>query len=53
MTARLSGLYLDHFQRTLTRSSKKVLKAIDSGDYDKIKKAINDAGFNIDDALNF
>jgi uncharacterized membrane protein len=43
--------YLDRVENALTKSTKKVSKAIDSGDYDKIKKAINDAGYNVDDAL--
>jgi hypothetical protein len=43
--------YLDRVENALTKSTKKVSKAIDSGDYDKIKKAINDAGYNVDEAL--
>jgi len=43
--------YLDRVENALTKSTKKVSKALEAGDYDKITKAINDAGDNIADAL--
>lgn len=48
----LDDRYLDRVESALTKSTKKVSKAIDSGDYDKVKKAIDDAGYNVDEALN-
>lgn len=43
--------YLDRVDKALSKSAKKVNKAIDSGDYDKIQKAIADAGGDIGDAV--
>lgn len=42
--------YLDRIDKALAKSSKKISKAIDSGDYDKLKKELADAGYRIDDA---
>jgi len=44
--------YLDRVDRALAKSGKKVSKAIDSGDYDKIRKALEDADDNVSDAVN-
>ena len=43
--------YLDRIDRALAKSSKKISKAIDSGDYDKLKKELAAAGYRIDDAI--
>ncbi len=44
--------YLDRVDRALSKSSKKVNKAVDSGDYDKIRKALEDADDNVSGAIN-
>jgi hypothetical protein len=44
--------YLDRIQAALTKASKKVSKAIDKGDYDKLKKALEDAGHSVGDAID-
>jgi uncharacterized membrane protein len=44
--------YLDNVDRVLGKSAKKVSKAIDAGDVDSIKKALTDAGYNIEDAIS-
>ena len=51
IVAVLDDAYLDNIERVLGKSTKKVSKAIDSGDVDKIKKALTDAGLKIDDAI--
>lgn len=43
--------YLDHIEATLARASKKVSKAIDSGDYDKVKDAVTKAADQISDSI--
>jgi uncharacterized membrane protein len=43
--------YLDGVDKAISKSTKKVTKAIDSGDYDKIKKAVQNASAEIDDAI--
>jgi uncharacterized membrane protein len=47
----LDDQYLDRVDKALTKADKKVNKAIDSGDYDKIKKAIAAAGDDVSDAI--
>ena len=47
----LDNQYLDRVDKALANSSKKVNKAIDSGDYDKIQTAISEAGGTISDAV--
>ena len=44
--------YLDNVDKVLGKSAKKVSKAIDSGDVDKLKEALTEAGLNIDDAIS-
>ena len=44
--------YLDNVESALTKADKKLNKAIDSGDYDDIQKAIADAADNVDDAID-
>jgi uncharacterized membrane protein len=48
----LDDQYLDGVDKALTKADKKVNKAIDSGDYDKISKAIADAGDDVTDAID-
>lgn len=43
--------YLDRLDAVLTKSVKKVSKAIDSGDYDKVKKAVEKSADSISDAI--
>jgi uncharacterized membrane protein len=43
--------YADNVESALVKADKKVNKAIDSGDVDKLKKALADAGHNVDDAI--
>lgn len=47
----IEDTYLDRIDRALAKSSKKISKAIDSGDYDRLKKELEDAGYRIDDAV--
>lgn len=51
IVAVVEDTYLDRVDHVISKSSKKVTKAIDSGDYDKIKKAVQDAAVRIDDAI--
>lgn len=43
--------YLDRIEATLRRATKKVGKAIDSGDYDKVKDAVSKAAVQVEDAI--
>lgn len=47
----LDDTYLDRVDKALTKSVKKVDKAIDSGDYDRLVKELDKAGYRIDDAI--
>ena len=47
----LDNQYLDRVERSLTRADKRVSKAIDSGDYDKLQKALEKSGEQIQDAV--
>jgi uncharacterized membrane protein len=51
IVAVLDDQYLDGIDDALTRSDKKVNKAIDSGDYDKLKKAFDESGDDIAEAV--
>ncbi len=44
--------YLDGIDHALTKADKKVNKAIDSGDYEKLQKAIADATDDVSDAVD-
>ena len=44
--------YADNVEKALVKADKKVNKAIDSGDVDKLDKALKDSGYDIDDAIN-
>jgi uncharacterized membrane protein len=52
IVAVLDDQYLDGVDKALANSTKKINKAIDSGDYDKIKQAVSDAGDQVSDALD-
>ncbi len=43
--------YADRVESVLVKADKKISKAIDSGDYDKIKKAVAKSGDNVADAI--
>lgn len=45
-------VYLDGIDKALAKSAKKVNKAIDSGDVDKLRRELEDAGARIDDAVD-
>jgi uncharacterized membrane protein len=45
-------IYLDRVEKALTKSSKKISKAVDSGDYDTLTKALQDADKNVSDAID-
>ena len=47
----VEDIYLDRLESALVRATKKVSKAIDQDDYDKLRKALNEAGQDIGDAL--
>ena len=51
IVAVVDDVYLDRLASTIGKADKRVSKAIDSGDYDKIQKAIADAGGDISDAV--
>lgn len=51
IVAVVDDAYLDRIDKVATRATKKVSKAIDSGDYDKIKSAVRNASAQIDDAI--
>ena len=44
--------YLDRVETALVKSAKKVSRAIDKDDYDKLRKAIEDGQKQIDDAID-
>jgi uncharacterized membrane protein len=44
--------YLDRVEASLTKANKKVSKAIDSGDADKLEKAISDSSDDVADAVD-
>jgi len=44
--------YLDRVEASLTQADKKINKAIDSGDADKLDKAISDSSADVDDAID-
>jgi uncharacterized membrane protein len=47
----LDNQYLDRVEKSLTRADKRVSKAIDSGDYDKLQKALEKSGEEIQGAV--
>ena len=44
--------YLDRVDKALTKSTKKINKAVDSGDVDELTKALQDADKNVSDAVD-
>ena len=44
--------YLDRVDKALTKSTKKINKAVDSGDYEQLTKALQDADKNVSDAVD-
>jgi uncharacterized membrane protein len=44
-------LYADRIEKALGKATKKVSKAIDSGDADKLSKALSDAGYDVSKAV--
>ena len=44
--------YLDRVEASLTKADKKVSKAIDSGDAEKLQKALSDSADDVDDAID-
>ena len=44
--------YLDRVEKALTKATKRIDKAIDSGDYDKLQKALAKSTDQVDDALD-
>ena len=44
-------MYLDRVDGALAKSSKKISKAIDSGDYEKLQKELDDADKRVSDAV--
>ena len=51
IVAVVDDVYLDRLASTITKADKRVSKAIDSGDYDKIKEAVQQASGKITDAF--
>ncbi|HEX6256477.1 MAG TPA: DUF1269 domain-containing protein [Euzebyales bacterium] len=51
IVALVEDRHLDRIDEALTRSAKKVSRAIDSGDYDKIRQELEDAGYRIGRAI--
>ena len=47
----VDDIYLDRVEAALTKSAKKISKAIDKDDYDKLRTAVVKAHDNIDDAI--
>ncbi len=44
--------YADRIDRALTKSSKKINKAVDSGDYEKLEKELEDADKRVSKAVD-
>ena len=44
--------YLDRVDKALTKSTKKINKAVDSGDYEELTKALQDADKNVSKAVD-
>lgn len=51
IVAVVDDTYLDRIDKVASKATKKVTKAIDSGDYDKIRSAVLKASAQIDDAI--
>ena len=44
--------YLDRVEAALTKSARKISKAIDQDDYDKLRKAVNSSAKDVGDAID-
>ena len=44
-------MYADGIDKALGKASKKITKAIDKGDVDKLSKALSDAGYDVSKAI--
>jgi hypothetical protein len=51
IVAVVDDLYLDRVDEAIVQATKKVNKAIDSGDYDAVVKAVNEGDEKIIDAI--
>ncbi len=51
IVAVVDDAYLDGVDRALGKADKKITKAIDSGDYDKVKKAVQKSAGDVTDAI--
>jgi len=48
----LDDRYLDRVEASLTKADKKISKAIDADDYDKLQKAISESADDVSDAID-
>jgi len=48
----VDDMYLDRVENALTKSGKKISKAVDSGDVEKLEKALADADADVSDAID-
>ena len=48
----VNDTYLDRVNKALTKSTKKINKAVDKGDYDELTKALQDADASVSKAVN-
>lgn len=47
----VDNLYLDRIERSLVRADKRISKAVDSGDYDKLRKALEKSETEVQGAV--
>ncbi|MGB8382030.1 MAG: hypothetical protein WCG47_12475 [Dermatophilaceae bacterium] len=48
----VDDMYADRVDKALDKATKKVSKAIDSGDYEKLSKALSEGDEGVEKALN-
>jgi uncharacterized membrane protein len=51
IVAAVEDIYADRVEKALTKAEKKIDKAVDSGDLDKLEKALADAGHDVTHAI--
>jgi uncharacterized membrane protein len=51
IVAVVDDVYLDRLTSTITRADKRISKAIDSGDYDKVRSAVQKSSDQVTDAI--
>jgi uncharacterized membrane protein len=51
IAAVVDNTYVDRVEASLTKATKKVRKAVESGDYATVRKALEDAGITVADAI--